>query len=55
MWSHAEEIMLPKNMFGCPLKFVLGFSGFFYIFGNYKQKYSYTINMYEYMKIHHVT
>jgi hypothetical protein len=32
-------------MFGCPLKFTLGFFGIFYIFG-IKPKYSYTI-MYE--------
>ncbi len=22
--SHVQEIILPKNMFGCPLKFILG-------------------------------
>jgi len=32
-------------MFGCPLKFILGISGNFYIFG-YKPNHSYTI-MYE--------
>jgi hypothetical protein len=36
---------MPKNMFGCPLKFILGFLGIFCISG-IKQKYSYTI-MYE--------
>ncbi len=36
---------MQKNMFGCPLKFILGFSGIFYIFG-IKLKYSYT-NMYD--------
>jgi len=40
--SHVQEIILPKNMFVCPLKLILGF---FRIFG-IKQKYSYTI-MYE--------
>ncbi len=34
-----------KNMFGWPLKLILGFFGIFYIFG-IKQKYSYKI-MYE--------
>jgi hypothetical protein len=29
-------------MFGCPLKFILGISGIFYIYG-IKLKYSYTI------------
>jgi hypothetical protein len=43
--SHVQEIILPKNMFSCPLKLILGFSKFFCISG-YKQKYSYTI-MYE--------
>jgi len=38
----VQEIILPKNMFVCPLKLILGF---FRIFG-IKQKYSYTI-MYE--------
>jgi len=40
--SHEHEIILPKNMFGCPLKLILGFFG---IFCNYsiKLKYSYTI------------
>jgi hypothetical protein len=37
--------MLPKTMFGCPLKLILGFLGIFYIYG-IKPKYSYTI-MYE--------
>jgi hypothetical protein len=32
-------------MFGCPLKFILGVFGIFYVFG-YKPKYSYII-MYE--------
>ncbi len=40
--SHVQEIILRKNMFGSPLKSILGFSMFF----NYKPKYSYTI-MYE--------
>ncbi len=42
---HVQEIILPKNMFAYPLKFILGFLGIFYVFG-IKQKYSYTI-MYE--------
>jgi len=33
---------MPKNMFGCPLKFISGFYGIFCI-SNIKQKYSYTI------------
>jgi hypothetical protein len=40
--SHVQEKILPKNMFGYPLKLIFGI---FCIFG-YKQKYSYTI-MYE--------
>jgi len=28
---HVKEINMPKNMFGCPLKFILGFFGNFYI------------------------
>jgi hypothetical protein len=43
--SHVQEIILPKNMFGCPLKLILRFSRIFYVSG-YKPKYSYTI-MYE--------
>ncbi len=43
--SHVQEIILPKNMFGCPLKLILRFSGIFCIF-SIKLKYSYTI-MYE--------
>jgi hypothetical protein len=43
--SHVQEIILPKKMFSCPLKFILGFSKIFCIFG-IKLKYSYTI-MYE--------
>jgi hypothetical protein len=43
--SHVKEIILPKNMFGCPLKPVLRLSRIFCIFG-IKPKYSYTI-MYE--------
>jgi len=43
--SHVHEITLPKNMFGCPLKLILGFYGIFYI-SSIKLKYSYTI-MYE--------
>jgi hypothetical protein len=31
--SHVKEINMPKNMFGCPLKFILGFYGIFLIFG----------------------
>jgi hypothetical protein len=42
--SHVQEIILPKNMFGCPLKLILGFFGIFCVFG---YKYSYTI-MYQY-------
>jgi hypothetical protein len=37
--------ILPKNMFGCPLKLIFGTFGNFCVFG-YKPKYSYTI-MYE--------
>jgi hypothetical protein len=33
---------MPKNMFGCPLKLILGFFGIFCISG-IKLKYSYTI------------
>jgi hypothetical protein len=33
---------MPKNMFGCPLKLILGFFGIFYI-SNIKLKYLYTI------------
>jgi hypothetical protein len=40
--SHVKEIIMPKNMFGCPLKFILGFFGIFCIF-SIKLKYSYTI------------
>ncbi len=43
--SHVYEIVLLKNMFGCPLKFILGISRDFYV-SNYKPKYSCTI-MYE--------
>jgi hypothetical protein len=25
--SHVQEVTLPKNMFGCPLKLILGFLG----------------------------
>jgi hypothetical protein len=39
---------MPKNMFGSPLKLILGFFRIFYIFG-IKLKYSYTI-MYDYEK-----
>ncbi len=46
--SHVQEIILPKNMFGCPLKPMLGFFRIFGIFG-IKPKYSYTI-MYEFEK-----
>jgi hypothetical protein len=37
---------MPKNMFGCPLKLILGFSRIFCISG-IKLKYSYTI-MYDF-------
>ncbi len=40
--SHVHEILLPKKMFGWPLKLILGFLGIFYIFG-IKPKYSYKI------------
>jgi hypothetical protein len=40
--SCIQEIILPKNMFGCPLKFTLGISRNFFI-SNYKSKYSCTI------------
>ncbi len=43
-----KEINMPKNMFGCSLKLILGFSRIFCISG-IKQKYSYTI-MYDYEK-----
>jgi hypothetical protein len=26
--SHVQKLILPKNMFGCPLKLILGFSAF---------------------------
>jgi len=39
---HVHEINMPKNMFDCPLKFILGFSEIFYIF-SIKLKYLYTI------------
>jgi hypothetical protein len=35
----VKELNMPKNMFGCPLKFILGFLGFLAL----KIKYSYTI------------
>jgi hypothetical protein len=38
----ALEIVLLKNMFGCPLKLVLNFYGIFCIF-SIKLKYPYTI------------
>jgi hypothetical protein len=41
----VKEINLPKNMFGCPLKFILGIFGDSYVYGS-KPKYSCTI-MYE--------
>ncbi len=44
-WSHVQEIILPKNMSGYPLKLILGFFGIFDVFG-IKPKYSYTL-MYE--------
>ncbi len=40
--SHVQEIILLKNMFSCPLTFILGFLRIFCIFG-YKSKYSYKI------------
>jgi len=40
--SHVKELNIPKNMFGCPLKLILGFFEIFCIFG-IKLKYSYTI------------
>jgi len=40
--SHVKEKILPKNIFGCPLKFIFGN---FCVF-SYKPKYSYII-MYE--------
>jgi len=43
--SHVQEIILLENMFGYPLKLILGFCRIFYFFGT-KSKYSYTI-MYE--------
>ncbi len=43
---HVQEIMLPKNMFTCPLNLILKFFEFFCIF-DYKSKYSYII-MYTY-------
>jgi len=43
--SHVQEIILPKNMFSCPLKFILGCFGIFYI-SSYKPKFSYIV-MYE--------
>jgi hypothetical protein len=43
--SHVQDIILPKNMFGCPLKLILRYFGIFCIF-SIKLKYSYTI-MYE--------
>jgi hypothetical protein len=43
--SHVQEIILPKNMFDCSLKFILGFFGTFCI-SSIQLKYSYTI-MYE--------
>jgi hypothetical protein len=41
----VQEIIFPKNMFGCPLELILGFSKIFCVF-DIKPKYSYTI-MYE--------
>jgi len=40
--SHVKEIKMQKNMFGCPLKFILGFFGIFWI-SSIKLKYLYTI------------
>jgi hypothetical protein len=44
----VKEINMPKNMFGCPLKLILGFFAIFGIFG-IKPKYSYKI-MYDCQK-----
>jgi len=44
----VKEINMPKNMFNCPLKLILGNFAIFCIFG-IKQKYSYTI-MYDCQK-----
>jgi hypothetical protein len=41
--SHVQELILPKNMFGCPLKLILGFLKIFCIFG-IKLKYSFKHN-----------
>jgi hypothetical protein len=30
--AHVEEIILPKNMFGCPLKLTLGLYGILCVF-----------------------
>ncbi len=43
--SHVQEKILPKNMFGCPLKLIFEFLKNLCVSG-YKPKYSYTI-MYE--------
>jgi hypothetical protein len=48
--QHVQEIILPKNMFSCPLKLIMGFFGIFYVFG-YIPKFSYII-MYE-CETHH--
>jgi len=40
--SNVQKIILPKNMFGCPLKFILGTFGDFNVF-SYKPKHSCTI------------
>jgi len=40
--SHVQEINMPQNMFNCPLKLILGFFEFFFIYG-IELKYSYTI------------
>jgi hypothetical protein len=45
---HVQKIILPENMFSCPLKLILGFFGIFYV-SNIKPKYSYII-MFEYEK-----
>jgi hypothetical protein len=46
--SQVQKIILPKNMFYCPLKLILRFFEIFYIF-DIKPKYLYTI-IYEYEK-----
>jgi hypothetical protein len=40
--SHVQEIILPKTIFGYPLKLILEIFGIFYV-PSIKPKYSYTI------------